>query len=246
MFDKKIGVVQKGMEKYLENRYGSEFVVEKPILTGNAGFGYNVYQAYAYPKDKPELRFVTSWDNGDPGRYDDGYLRVKWTAEGKVEVAKVLKEVYGEDVPFIYDYYLSTYRQDLLSPEEFKMTYRDTLEKYVEDSSTRIEYVLFRDGEIDKTVEAEKAFEVYKRLIYDNSILQGYRIYIVYIPKEYKEEFMPRFNEAKNKQIYDYTPEKLFEEVHLINSLSIFGVSKNQKDPIIINSAEELIDMYDY
>lgn len=36
--------------------------------------------------------------------------------------------------------------------EEYKMTYRDTLEKYVEDSATSIDYVLFRDGEIDKMV----------------------------------------------------------------------------------------------
>ena len=184
MVDKNRGVVQKGMEEYLKNKYESEFVVEKPMLTGNAGFGYKVYQAYAYPKDKPELRFVTKWDKGEPGKYDDWYLSNKWTSEGEVEVAKVLKEVYGEDVPYIYSYYLSTYRHNLLTPEEYKMTYRDTLEKYVGDSSTTIKYVLFRDGEIDKKAEAEKVYEVYKKLVYDNKILEGYKIYAYYIPMD--------------------------------------------------------------
>mgnify|MGYP000917708225 CR=1 FL=1 len=68
--------------------------------------------------------------------------------------------------------------------EEYKMTYRDTLEKYVEDSATSIDYVLFWDGEIDKMVEAEKAFEVYKKLIYENKILEGYKIYAYYIPMD--------------------------------------------------------------
>lgn len=246
MPDNKSEEVKKGMEEYLKSKYGEEFTAEKPNLTGNAGFGYKVYQTYASPKEKPEIRFVVRWEVGDPGVYGDGYLYSKWTAEGEVEVAKTLKEVYGEDVPYIYDYYLSRYREDLLKPEEYKMTYKDTLEKYVNDSSTSISYVIFRDKELDKRIEAEKVYTVYKQLIYDNKILEGYTIHVYYIPQEYKKEFLVRFNKAKTYQTYDYSAEKLHEEGHLISFLSVFGVSKNHRDPIVVKSAEELIDQFKY
>lgn len=246
MNDNKSIEIQKGMEEYLLNKYGEEFTVESPKLTGNAGFGYKVYQTYASPKDKPEVRFVVRWEIGEPGVYGDGYLYSKWTSEGEVEVAKTLKEVYGEDVPYIYDYYLSRYREDLLKPEEYKMTYKETLEKYVEDSSTSISYVIFREKEIDKNIEAEKAYSVYRQLIYDNKILEGYSIFIYYIPEEYRKGFLERFNKAKTYQTYDYSAEKLYEEGHLISFLGIFGVSKNHKDPIVINNAEELLSEFKY
>jgi len=57
---------------------------------------------------------------------------------------------------------------------------------------------------------------------------------------------MPIFNKAKTLGIYKYSSKKLHEKGRLINFLGIFGVSENHKDPIVINSAEELIDMFDY
>ncbi|MEN2773721.1 hypothetical protein ABCY62_01460 [Acetivibrio clariflavus] len=49
--------VKEKMTEHLKNTYNKEFVVEEPVLSGNEGFGYRVYNARAYPVDEPEMSF---------------------------------------------------------------------------------------------------------------------------------------------------------------------------------------------
>lgn len=107
--------IEQGMTEYLNKKYGMEFeFVEKPYSTGNDGFGYK-YQAKVIPVGKPELEFfVEQEDREHPYNFIDGYLQVKWTYEGKQEIEKKIKEVYGSETDFDLKY---TFR---CNKEEFK------------------------------------------------------------------------------------------------------------------------------
>ena len=54
--------IQHNMQDYLETKYDKEFVVNRPSLKGNEGFGYNSYLSDAYTKEEPRVEFQISWN----------------------------------------------------------------------------------------------------------------------------------------------------------------------------------------
>lgn len=82
------------MTEYLEERYQMEFVVEKPSLAGNEGFG-NAWYADAHPKDDQSLTFGVAQDGN---AVMVTIMHELWTSQGKPEVEALVKSIYGENI----------------------------------------------------------------------------------------------------------------------------------------------------
>lgn len=86
------------MEGYLRERYGQEFVVENPRITG-AGFAVKgSLRADAYPEDDPSLRFELRkpQDASSKDGYDyDSFLSVLWSRQGLKEAEEFASSLGG-------------------------------------------------------------------------------------------------------------------------------------------------------
>lgn len=172
--------VQKNMQAYLKDYYGQEFVVKRPVRTGNEGFGYKKWIGSAYPVDEPTFEFVVDWDIGEPGYYYDDYANKKRSREGDVLVGKYIKEVYGKDV-FVQTWLATSKDLNLLS-------FNELLEQYGPRCNFRCSIYIFLNTSIDKGKEAEKAFKFYQKYIQANR-LGNYTMNIFYLPINYQNEF---------------------------------------------------------
>lgn len=91
---------QASMKEYLQNRYGQEFVVEKPKKNGG-GLGVEGHlDAVAYPKNDKTIRFmVMSSSSG----ISDGYAGALWTNEERKRLQPVVSEVFSDRVQWEVD-----------------------------------------------------------------------------------------------------------------------------------------------
>ena len=91
---------QSSMKEYLQNKYGQEFVVEKPKKNGG-GLGVEGHlDAVAYPKNDKTIRFmVMSSSSG----ISDGYAGALWTNEERKRFQPVINEVFGDGVQWEID-----------------------------------------------------------------------------------------------------------------------------------------------
>lgn len=215
------------MNEHLNKKYGMEFeFVQRPKLVGNEGFGYNTYQAKAIPKGQPELEFIVAGDKSTPGVYVDYYLKSKWSNEGKNEIEKTIKEVYGSETDFILKYEFN------FNDKEFKdlshMQVLDKCKPYV-----IITYDIFSDEKFDKNKEAEKAYKTMKPYLYDNKI-NNYMFIISFYSKEYKQKYI-----ALNGRLDEKSWDTLHNEGLYINYLNIDG-------HVEIKNAIDLVQYFKY
>lgn len=217
--------IQNNMADYLKNTYEKEFVVEKSKLSGNEGFGYNWYVADAYPKDDQSIKFTVAWYKKGVGEYNDNYLSKLWSSQGKKEVSQRLKEIYGEELPLMYE--MSVDNKELKN-----LNHSEVISKYGNNGFCGIHYCVFAKENIDKKKEAEKAFELYKQYIIDNRI-PAYIFTIYYVRLDWREEFLQK--EFGHNAMLD--PKKLHDENKLINVLHL-GKFKN------IKSADDIMNKF--
>ncbi|WP_271809485.1 hypothetical protein [Clostridium beijerinckii] len=234
MSDQKSKEVQQGMTEYLNKKYGMEFeFVKEPYLTGNEGFGYK-YQAKVIPVGKPELEFfVEQEDREHLDNFVDGYLQVKWTYEGKQEIEKKIKEVYGSETDFDLKY---TFR---CNKEEFKdLSYSEVINQCNENVNIDIIYYIFTDGKFDKYEEAKKAYKILRPYLLDNKI-NYYDFDVVVFRHNYKQEYVSNGNNTGKKSF-----DTLHEEGALINFLKVYNLKKTH--PIEVNSSSDLVKWFQY
>lgn len=86
--------IQKGMESYLEKKYGEDFVVGVPRLEGGSGLGSepDSHRAEAHPKSKDDLTFEVGkryWN----GSFFDNYTSRVWEHEERPRVEAFLKSL---------------------------------------------------------------------------------------------------------------------------------------------------------
>ena len=225
--------VQQGMTEYLNKKYGIEFeFVEKPYLTGNEGFGYKS-QAKVIPVGKPELEFFVEEKNKNTGVYIDGYLQVKWTYEGKQEIEKKIREVYGSETDFDLRY---TFRYN---KEEFKdLSHTEVITKCNGNANIDIICYIFSDEKFNKYEEVEKAYKILKPYLIDNKI-NYYDFDVIVFKQKYKQEYVSNGN-TTGKKSFDI----LHEEGALINFLKVYNLK--QTHPIEVNSSSDLIKFFQY
>ncbi|WP_425806712.1 hypothetical protein ACHOLT_06695 [Desulfitobacterium sp. Sab5] len=181
--------IHKNMSDYLRSTYGHDFVVEKPALSGNEGFGYHNYYARAYPKEQPDLRFIVNWEK-NKGVYDDNYLGTKWTKQGTEVMTRRLREVYGDDF-WLEEYWLS-YNDKKVKD----LDYPDIISKYADKMRVDISYYVFLDNELDKKYEAERAYKILRQNFIDTKTLQ-FNFIVGYLLKNRKEDLFYVFNSTK-------------------------------------------------
>ncbi|MEN6327463.1 MAG: hypothetical protein ABFD18_14825 [Syntrophomonas sp.] len=223
-------LLQHKMKSYLETTYVRDFTVGKPFITGNEGFGYNMWVAEVYPTDEPDLKFHIAWGKNDSSPYQDSYLVTRRSAQGKAEISKYLNEVYGQEVYIQYD--LSTN-----IPELEKLDHNELLTKHGENVRFHLKYYVFVD-KFDKQVEAEKAFKVLNSYVYSNR-LDHYFFVVNYLSNDYKTEFDKGILQNPQRFFAMYNSDNLYKKHKLLNVLNV----KSFKDgPTTPNkkSAEEI------
>lgn len=222
MSDGKREEVQQNMKEYLERTYEKEFVVEKPVLKGNEGFGYKTYVAKAYPKEDRSLQFYAAWDIGEPGYYDDDYLKVLWSRQGTEELTGVLEGIYGEG-NVIVEYELS------YNNRKFKdCNYVEAIQKSKGNAFIDINYYVFSNNDIDKQKEAENIFKIYKQYILDYNT-KMYFFNVDYVLKECKDEY----DEILKDLNYDY--DQLYQEGKIFNLLHLDDLSPADNSQGVLN-----------
>ncbi len=226
--------IHSNMEQYLKNTYQKDFIVKKPKVTGNEGFGYNLYQAVATPIDNHKVEFTIAWDKRDPNKYEDTYLNKLWTYQGKDEVGQLLKKVYGYEVPFEYYFFYNYERLDVEKNNLKKLNYKDIIEKHSNDIKCTIICYFFTNKDVDKKAESEKAYMFYKQYILNNKI-NDYFITNTYLVEELRNEFLTKLNNGT----LNFNPNELYRENKLINSLRMNYKQNN-------NSSEDILKRFDY
>lgn len=87
---------QTAMERYLEKKYGQEFVVDKPKYT-NSGFGVDgIWVTTAHPKDDPSLVFDMDGVK-DLSKIYDQYIAALWSKEQTQVIRPDVMKLYGKD-----------------------------------------------------------------------------------------------------------------------------------------------------
>jgi hypothetical protein len=223
MFDES-SRIKKNMEEYMRTTYGKEFVLTEPRLVGG-GWGRpatTYISRDVYPADDPEIKFDVSWDTKQR-TYEDNYLAVKWSTEGKKVMAQKLREVYGEGNFFIRKYFSSWN-----DAKDQKFTWQDVMKNRSEHNRIDLHYSVFFDGGLDRKKEAQRAYKLLKEYFIDYKVMQ-YNFAVLFIYKDKKEQL-----------INIYTDEKKRSQVG-INELHKAGL---MKDWIRVNYTEGAYDRY--
>lgn len=225
--------VRQGMTAYLQDRYGLEFEVGKPYVTGSMSTAH--YQAKAHPKGQPPMEFLvndeSSLENAGSGNYSEYYLEAKWSYQGKQEVEKKLREVYGEGA----DFNISNY--EFVGDSAFKdLDYAQVFEKSHGRGLIHLHYDVFMNGaHFNKEAETIKAYQIMKSLVLDFG--GGYSFSVTYIDKAFKQDYLTKPR--------DYIGlDKAYQGGELLNFLQVGYISSSK--PIAINSGSDLVEFLKY
>lgn len=223
--------VQESMAAYLKNKYSNEFEVNTPYMTGSMGTAH--YQAKAHLKGQPEIEFKVNGDNYDyrmNGKYDDNYLTTKWSYQGRQEVEKKLKEVYGGDADF------KVRRYEFVGNSTFKdLDYTQVFEKSHGTGLIYIAYDIFMDSaKFNKEEESRKAYQILKAFVLDFGS-DVYSFDVTYINQAFKQDYLENFGQYLNTKAY--------QEKKLLGWLQVSFASSESK---AINSSSDLNNFFKY
>jgi hypothetical protein len=240
--------VQQGMKTYLQDRYGIEFVVGQPYVTGSMDTAH--YQAKAYPKGQPEIKFTVdemsrlheASKEYNPDYFRDYYLKAKWNYQGTKAIEIKMREIYGEsvDMRVNYDFSGGGYANRNL---DFEKVFEKSKNS---GSHIYLNYVIFMDEtQFNKETEASKSYSIIKPFVLDNKGAD-YTISILYIAKALKEDYLanptPYFDKAINK-IYQGNKEK---KILCHFWLRAFPPAYENLKPREIRSSEDIIKFSEY
>lgn len=188
------------MEAYLKEKYGQEFVVKNYRIEG-AGLGVEGDPtADAYAKDNKELRFKI-WDTGSYTHgdhfYEDDYLRILWSHEGRTDVERFLKtnmipyDTYNLEVSTIENSILNTKKGNVLHLTEALRLYRDELRYALSVMSTK---TVHDEPSQDSVDTAFKILNFVK-----NKQIKDSRVYYIYRSPEFDRK------DVSGSPLYEYT-----------------------------------------
>jgi hypothetical protein len=215
----------------LKKIYGKEFVVGRPHMTGNPGFGYH-YEAKAYPKDNPDVKFTVAYNMNQKGDYGENYLEKLWTNQGKHDLEKSIRQIYGQDAYVDYSFRYNNIKYKYLTHSEVMKVCNGL-------PAIDIQYYIYTHGNIDKKKEAEKAYNILKSNLLDYNIMR-YFFTVTYLSYSFKNEF------EKNGYVISKDLDKLsFDDLHrshkLINYLKVQQITLNPDEikKVNINDVEK-------
>lgn len=224
--------VQQSMADYLKSKYGIEFEVGVPYMTGSMGTAH--YQAKAHPKGQPEIEFLINGDNYDlrmNGKYDENYLKVKWSYQGKQEVEKKLREVYGEGA----DINISSYYLGMKNSYQYKdLDFAQVFEQSHGLGVIELHYEVFiGKDQFNKEVEAKMAYQILKPFVLDFGS-SACSFSVTYIDKAFKQVYLDDENNGHHHGVG-----MLYQQKKLLNFV------QTGHNPVV-NSDRDLLSLYKY
>lgn len=168
------------MEEYLRTTYGKEFVLAEPRLVGGGwGRPATTYVSHAYPADDPALKCDISW-NTKERTYEDSYLAVKWSTEGKKLMEQKLREVYGEG-----NFFIRKYWSGWNDAKDQKFIWQDVMKNRSKSNRIDFKYFIFFDGVLNRKKEAQRAYKLLKENLIDYKVMQyNFIVYFIYSNKK--------------------------------------------------------------
>jgi hypothetical protein len=183
--------IHKLMSDYLRDRYGMEFVVGQ--LRARGDVPSTGCAAKAYPKDQLHLEFTVHYQNncyqGEITRDElrDNFLSIRWSYQGKLEIEKKIREVYGDSAQFVVNYDIGG--------GDYKDRDLDYWQMMEQIHGTRgimdeLYYTVFVDGaKFNKEEEAKKAHQILKTFVLDYRFTDT-RFRVIYIDKADKQDYL--------------------------------------------------------
>lgn len=223
MFYRSDAVLKEDVDQYLTNKYKRAFVVTDEIDRRNS-----YYYVACYPKNNPEVKFLTIWKKGDLEKSRDTYLNSKWTNQAEPEIKALVKETYGKDTLMYFQ--LWTTNEGLLdiSDEVKDMDYHEMIQKYKEEVSLDVDcYIFIR--ELDEKKESERAYNIVNHYLDKNA--GDWRLHIYYFNENNKEDLLRQYETDHHffriKDTSDY--DKMHKNNQLINMLYLHkGIKKDE------------------
>jgi hypothetical protein len=220
--------IHKLMSDYLRDRYSMEFVVGQ--LRADGDISSAGCEAKAYPKGQPHLEFTVHYQNncfrGEITRDElkDNFLAKRWSFQGKLEIEKKIREVYGESAEFVVDYDI-----DGIGNEHRDLDYWQMMEKKRETKRGikgigELYYTLFVDGtQFSKEVEAKKAYQIMKTYILDYGFTDT-KFIVTFIDKANKQDYLTN-TAVYEKQLFRnlFAQHRVFDANPLANQKKIVG-----------------------
>lgn len=226
---------RKSMVASLQEHYGLEFEVGKPYQTGS----FRTYEALAYPKGQPAIKFKVKQGY-------DNYLLIKWNYQGKMEVEKKLRAIYGEQADFRISS-CSFFFGDAYKDLDFTQALEKT--RGNDKTKTELSYDVFIDGfQFKQDEEAKKAFEVIKTFVLDHD-KDHFNFSVVYIDKADKQDFLANSKPYYRNWSFLYYDKltkrnKYEQEIEGKNMLGYLRVFPSSSKPAVINDASDLIKYF--
>jgi hypothetical protein len=192
--------IHKLMSDYLKDRYGMDFVVGQ--LRADGDIPSAGCEAKAYPKGQPHLEFRVDYQNNcyrgeiTKDQLRDNFLSIRWSYQGKMEIEKKIREVYGESAEFVVEGYKiggSKYYEDR------DLGYWQIMDKVrgTRDAGYELYYTVFVNGAtFSKEEEAKKAYQIMKTFILDYGLTRT-RFIVTFIDKADKQDYL------LHKKLYD-------------------------------------------
>jgi hypothetical protein len=191
--------IHKLMTDYLHDRYGMDFVVGQ--LKADGDIASAGCEAKAYPKGQPHLEFRVDYQNNcfqgeiTKDELRDNFLSIRWSYQGKLEIEKKIREVYGESAEFVVEeYYIGGGEY-----EDRDLGYLQIMEKVrgTRDAGYRLYYTVFVDGAtFNKKEEARKAYMIMKTFVLDYGVTHT-KFIVTFIDKVDKHDYL------SNKKLYE-------------------------------------------
>jgi hypothetical protein len=203
--------IHKLMYDYLHERYGMEFVVGQLRAAGDiASAGC---EAKAYPKGQPHLEFEVDYQNNcfrgeiKKDQLRDNFLSKRWSYQGKLEIEKKIREVYGDSAEFVVEYDIGggDYKDRDLGYWQMMEQIRGT-----SGVAERLYYTVFVDGEnFNKEKEAGKAYQILKTFVLDYGFTDPAFI-VTFIDKVDKQDYLAASKKYEDQLFRNLSEQKGF------------------------------------
>lgn len=194
----------RGMEKYLEEKYGQDFVVENLKSKWNTGYMTVILSADAHLKSNKEVDFTVI---KEPKLYRDTYLRTLWSWQGRKKLEEEVCEIYGKG-----NYHVRVVDADIRwrSKKVNNLSYEDIIREYNDIAEVNLWMASFTD-KFDKKAEAEKAFELYQKIFVENEI-RYFSFDIEVVENNKREEYFKFLNSDRIHYVKELYEEKTIKE----------------------------------
>jgi len=218
---------EKAAEKYLEEKYGEEFIMEESTFSKPLGDDLGTYRIDSHPAKNPQLTVRISISE-DMHPMSDDYLDMKWREELNKQFGVIYQELYGS----VENY---SYMVNVSFPDEAYTQYNihNTYQEIFEQEHTGIGNIIFSNVLLNSSNEMDQQLEKTYKLI---QYLKEQELEYFSVQIEYYNEKLTHEISAKDKKL-DYNS---FSNKFLKDRVFCFDYSYDSNND---NSIKQLADI---